>query len=89
MLALPEPITLGFGFGHDRGVAFACMCETMLMALERRFEPLSFGPELRLENVHEMARLAAKHGFRTAGLRSFGRPVTDAVIASVRSRAPR
>jgi acetylornithine/succinyldiaminopimelate/putrescine aminotransferase/predicted amino acid dehydrogenase len=89
VMALPEPITLGFGFGHERGLAFACMSETMVLALERRYEPFSFGRRLELAKVREIAALAAKHGFRIAALRSFGRPVSDREVDAIRARARR
>jgi fatty aldehyde-generating acyl-ACP reductase len=89
VMALPEPITLGFGFGHERGLAFACMSETMVLALERRYEPFSFGRRLELAKVREIAALATKHGFRIAALRSFGRPVDDREVDAIRARARR
>jgi acetylornithine/succinyldiaminopimelate/putrescine aminotransferase/predicted amino acid dehydrogenase len=89
VMALPERITLGFGFGHERGMAFACMSETMVLALERRYEPFSFGRRLDLARVREIAGLAEKHGFRVAALRTFGRPISDAEVAAIRARARR
>lgn len=52
----------------------ACLAETMLLALERRFENYSLGTRLRVEKVVEMRRLAAKHGFEPVGLHSFSSP---------------
>ncbi|MBI5482730.1 MAG: shikimate dehydrogenase, partial [Deltaproteobacteria bacterium] len=89
VMALPEPITMGFGFGHERGLAFACMSETMVLALERRYEPYSLGRRIDLARVREIATLAEQHGFRTAALRSFGRPVLDSEVAAIKARAHR
>jgi hypothetical protein len=42
-----------------------------------------------LERVREIAGLAAKHGFRLAGFRSFERQVTQEYIEGVKKAAGR
>jgi fatty aldehyde-generating acyl-ACP reductase len=59
----------------------------MLLALEGRYECYTIGKEISLARVEEMARLAAKHGFRLSGFRSFERVVTDQQIEEVKRRA--
>jgi hypothetical protein len=61
------------------------MAETMILALEGRFESYTLGRNIRVEQVKGIARLAAKHGFRLAGLRSFERAVTEEQIARIRT----
>ena len=69
------------------GTAYACMAETMILALEGRIEDYSIGRELSIERVKEIGQMAAKHGFELAGFRSFERPVSDEEIARIRENA--
>ncbi|MBC7345954.1 MAG: shikimate dehydrogenase, partial [Clostridia bacterium] len=69
------------------GLALACMAETMILALERRWESFTLGREITLEQVEEIERLAKRHGFELAGFRSFERPVTPETIEAIRERA--
>jgi predicted amino acid dehydrogenase len=75
VIAVPGRPDLGFDFGFPQGVGYACMAETMLLALERRFVHTSIGTSLDPRTLDEMGRLAARHGFGLAGLRSFDRPL--------------
>ena len=87
VVAVPGDVEFGFDFGFPPKTAYACMSETMILALEGRYEPFSLGRELSLERVREIAALADKHGFRLAGFRSFERAVTDADIDRARTAA--
>lgn len=80
----PGDCDFGFDFGFPPGTAYACMAETMILALEGRNECFTLGREISLERVEEIARLATSHGFRSAGFRAFERAVTDEEIARVR-----
>jgi predicted amino acid dehydrogenase len=85
-VAVPgEGFDFGFDFGFPPGLAYACMAETMLLALEGRFEDYSLGPEISLDQVREMGALAARHGFRLAGFRSFERTMSEEDIARRRA----
>jgi fatty aldehyde-generating acyl-ACP reductase len=84
---LPGEVEFGFDFGLPPGQAYACMAETMILALEGRYECHSIGRNVSLERVEEIAHLAAKHGFRLSGLRGIERVVPDAAIARVGDRA--
>ncbi len=87
MVSVPGDVDFGFDFGFPPGKAYACMSETMVLALEGRYESYTIGKEVSLERVDEIARLAAKHGFRLAGFRSFERAVTDEEIERIRRNA--
>lgn len=76
-----------FNFGFPERKAFACMAETMVLALEGRYEDYSVGRDLDLGRIQEINSLASNHGFRLAGLRSFEHAVTEDVISEVRQRA--
>lgn len=87
MVEVPGPVDFGFDFGFPPGKSYACMAETMALALEGRYEDYSVGKHVGLERVHEIGAIAAKHGFRLSGFRSFERAVTPEEIARVRERA--
>ncbi|MCS6776456.1 MAG: hypothetical protein RMJ43_00010 [Chloroherpetonaceae bacterium] len=76
-----------FSFGFPPGTAYACMSETMILALEGRFECFTLGKEVSVAQVDEICRLAARHGFRLAGFRSFERAIDTESIARIRARA--
>jgi len=84
---VPGEVDFRFNFGFPPRTAYACMAETMILALEGKFEDFSLGREIRIEQVHEITRLAEKHGFTLAGFRAFERAVTDEQLAQIRTRA--
>jgi fatty aldehyde-generating acyl-ACP reductase len=65
---VPGEVDFHFDFGLPSGKAYACMAETMVLALEGRYENYSIGKQMRVERVHEIAQLARKHGFKLAEL---------------------
>lgn len=87
LVEMPGEVDFGLDFGYPPGIGLACMAETMMLALEGRFEDYTLGRDLTLEQVEETGRLAKKHGFRLAGFRSFERPVTEEMILNIKRRA--
>ena len=87
MVDVPGPVDFHFNFGFPPGKAYACMAETITLALEGRFEDYTLGKEITRQRVDEIAALSAKHGFRLSGFRSFEREVTGEQIDMVRQRA--
>ena len=81
----PGDVEFNFNFGFPPKTCYACMAETMILTLERRFENFSLGRELELDKIDEIARLAEKHGFGLAGLRSFERAVSDEYVQRVKA----
>ena len=77
VIALPGQPDLGWNFGFEKGMAYACMAETMMLALEKRYEHASIGSNLELDFILHTRELADKHGFSLAELRSFDRPLGD------------
>jgi fatty aldehyde-generating acyl-ACP reductase len=88
-VAVPGPVNIEFNFGFPPGMVYACMAETMLLALEGRTGDYSLGADLKIEQVEEMAALGKKHGFKLGGFRSFERQLSDEDIEAVRRRAHR
>jgi len=87
IVEVPGPVDFGFNFGFPPGKSFACMAETMALALEGRYEDYSVGKHISLEQVYEIGDIARRHGFRLSGFRSFERAVSDEQIERVRDRA--
>ncbi|GBD07802.1 Aminotransferase PigE [Candidatus Thermoflexus japonica] len=88
IVEVPGEVDFGFDFGLPPRMAYACMAETIALALEGRWESYSLGRRLSIEQVEEITRLAEKHGFRLAGFLSFGRPVSEADLQRIRARVP-
>jgi predicted amino acid dehydrogenase len=87
MVDVPGAVDFHFDFGFPPGKAYACMAETMALALEGRFEDYTLGKEISLERVQEITRIAEKHGFRLSGFRAFERTVTEAEIEKIKQKA--
>lgn len=77
VVALPGLPSLGWNFGFEQGLAYACMSETIMLGLEHHYEHVSIGGDLDIDHILYTRRLAEKHGFRLADLRSFDRPLTQ------------
>jgi predicted amino acid dehydrogenase len=89
MVDVPGPVDFHFNFGFPPGKAYACMAETIALALEGRFEDYTLGKHLTRRRVDEIDAIAKKHGFRLSGFRSFEREVTLQQIETVRRNAIR
>lgn len=87
MVDVPGPVDFHFNFGFPPGRAYACMAETIALALEGRFEDYTLGKHLTRGRVEEIDAIAKKHGFRLSGFRSFEREVTLQQIETVRRNA--
>jgi fatty aldehyde-generating acyl-ACP reductase len=89
IVEVPGDVDFNFNFGFPPKTAYACMSETMMLALEGRCESFTLGKSVSLEQVEETNRLAAKHGFKLAGFRSFEKAVTQDQIDRIRKNAGR
>ncbi|NWG35391.1 MAG: shikimate dehydrogenase [Chloroflexi bacterium] len=87
MVDVPGPVDFHFNFGFPPGKAYACMAETIALALEGRFEDYTLGKHITRERVDEISAMARKHGFRLSGFRSFEREITPQQIETVRRNA--
>lgn len=87
MVEVPGMPDFGFDFGFPPRKSFACMAETMVLALEGYTADYTIGKELTLSQVLEVGAMAQRHGFRLSGFRSFERAVTEEHIATVRQNA--
>lgn len=82
VVRVPGNVEFNLNFGFPEKTAYACMSETMLLALEGNPELFNFtlGKEVSVEQVDTINALAEKHGFELAGFRSFERAVDDEAI---------
>ena len=63
------------------------MSETMILALDGRYENFSLGRNLDINKINLISRLADKHHFRMSGFRNFERAVSSEHIEEVRHNA--
>lgn len=75
VVKVPGPPEFNFDFGFPHGTAYACMSETMLLALENRFESFTLGKDVSPAQVTQTREWADKHGFMLEGFRAFERAV--------------
>jgi acetylornithine/succinyldiaminopimelate/putrescine aminotransferase/acyl-CoA synthetase (AMP-forming)/AMP-acid ligase II/predicted amino acid dehydrogenase/acyl carrier protein len=78
LVEVPGRADLGWRFGLPGGTAFACMCEPMILALEKRYDAAPRGIGVSLDYTADLRRWGGEHGFRLAPLRSFDRPLGEA-----------
>ncbi|MEX0974412.1 MAG: shikimate dehydrogenase [Bacillota bacterium] len=87
VVTVPGNVQFNFDFGFPPGTSYACMAETMMLAMEESYVDWSLGRDLTIDGVTGIARLAKKHGFEVAGFRSFEKPVTVEEIDAIKQRA--
>jgi len=64
-------------------VAYACLAETIVLALEGRYETFTIGREIEWQKVKEIYQLGLKHGMKLAAISGVNGVYTDADIAEV------
>lgn len=85
MVQVPGEVNFGFDFGFPPTMAYACMAETMALALEQKYESYTLGKDIELSQVLTIDKIAHKHGFKLGGFRSFERAITDQEIAQIKA----
>jgi predicted amino acid dehydrogenase len=86
VIKVPGTPYFGWDFGLDEGLAYACMAETMMLALEKHYEHTSIGSSgVTTESVLYLKNLAIKHGFELTGLRSFDEPLDMSRLETVKA----
>lgn len=68
-------------------VAYACLAETIVLALEGRYESFTVGRNLSWPKVKEIYRLGLKHGMKLATISGVNGPYTDEDFERVRAAA--
>jgi predicted amino acid dehydrogenase len=85
MVKVPGAVDFGFNFGFPPKMAYACMAETMTLALDQRYESYTLGKDISLSQVTTIDKIATRHGFTLGGFRSFERAVSEEEIAFVKA----
>ncbi len=75
--------------GLPPGVVYACMAETVVLALEGRYETFTVGRSIEWEKVKEIYRLGLVHGMRLAAISGVNGVFTDEDLDRVRTLALR
>ncbi|MBW7885029.1 MAG: serine carboxypeptidase [Caldilineaceae bacterium] len=86
---IPGDVDFGYDIGLPPKTAYACLAETACLATEGLFVDYTLGRNISMERVKEIFKLAQKHGFKLAGLRSFEQYITEANLAEKRALADR
>ncbi|HKX66355.1 MAG TPA: dehydrogenase [Intrasporangium sp.] len=73
--------------GLPKGVAYACLAETVVLALEGRYETFTVGRDIEWEKVKEIYQLGLKHGMRLATISGVNGVFTDDDITRIRRLA--
>ncbi len=73
--------------GLPKNVVYACLAETIVLALDGRFENFTVGRNIEWEKVREIYRLGRKHGMKLAAISGVNGPFSDADIRRVRKLA--
>jgi predicted amino acid dehydrogenase len=73
--------------GLPPGVAYACLAETVALALEGRYETFTVGRAIEWEKVKEIYQLGLRHGMRLAAISGVNGVYTEEDFARVRQLA--
>ena len=73
--------------GLPPGIAYACLAETLVLALEARFENFTLGRNIEWEKVREIYRLGLKHGMKLAAISGVNGVFTEEDFQRVRELA--
>lgn len=74
-------------FGLPPGVVYACMAETVVLALEGRYETYTVGRNIEWAKVKEIYRLGLKHGMKLAAISGVNGVFTTEDLARTRELA--
>jgi predicted amino acid dehydrogenase len=73
--------------GLPPGVVYACMAETVVLALEGRYETFTVGRDIEWEKVKEIYQLGLKHGMKLAAISGVNGVFSADDVARIRDLA--
>ena len=82
-IELPTQVKGMKSIGLPPNVIYACLAETIVLALEGRFEVFTIGRDTEWEKVKEIYRLGLKHGMKLAAISGAKGVYSDEDIARV------
>ena len=86
-IELPTKVKGLKSIGLPPNVIYACLAETIVLALEGRFEVFTVGRDTEWEKVKEIYKLGLKHGMKLAAISGVNGMFSDEDIAKVVARA--
>ncbi len=75
VISYPGRPQLALGIPMPQGVAFACIAETVMLALRKHYKDTSVGASPSPREIAMLRGIAAETGFTLADLRAFDKPV--------------
>jgi hypothetical protein len=85
-IQLPSDVSMK-NIGLPKNVVYACLAETIVLALEGRFETFTVGRAIEWEKVREIYKLGLKHGMKLAAISGVNGVFSDEDIERVRELA--
>ncbi|MDK9702340.1 MAG: hypothetical protein OEL20_04320 [Sulfuritalea sp.] len=82
-IELPTQVKGMKSIGLPKNVIYACLAETIVLALEGRFEVFTIGRDTEWEKVKEIYKLGLKHGMKLAAISGVKGVYSDEDIARV------
>lgn len=82
-IELPTKVRGMKSIGLPPNVIYACLAETIVLALEGRFEVFTIGRDTEWEKVKEIYKLGLKHGMKLSAISGVNGVFTDEAIAKV------
>ncbi len=82
-IELPTQVKGLKSIGLPKNVIYACLAETIVLALEGRFEVFTIGRDTEWEKVKEIYKLGLKHGMKLAAISGVNGVFSDEDIAEV------
>lgn len=84
---LPGPLQMSADIGLPKPTVYACTAETILLAMEGRFESFSVGKQLSMLKVKEIYKLGEKHGAKLGAIRGPLGVITEDTLRHTRELA--
>ena len=81
-IELPSEVHMK-NIGLPKNVIYACLAETIVLALEGRFEVFTIGRDTEWQKVKEIYKLGLKHGMKLAAISGVNGVYSDEDIAKV------
>lgn len=86
---LPGPVSQTCDLALPPGVFYACLAETAVLAMEKKFESFTLGRDIDWEKVRSIYKMSRSHGVELAAIRGHNGLISDREIDLVRKHALR
>ncbi|KYG66036.1 dehydrogenase [Bdellovibrio bacteriovorus] len=86
-VVLPGPVELTCDLGLPGKTVYACLAETALLTMEKRYEPFTMGRDIEWDKVKQIYKMARRHGVELAAIQGHMGIITDREIELTRQLA--